>query len=317
MRLKLQLVLALPLLVISACTAGRSNTAGAPVDSEAGVHADDHSDGEHTHLDDTDLTAAVNVVMVPSEITLGPNRFAVGLLDEAGNLIQDARVHFHYYDLRDPDTAVYESDADARVVKSSDGYTAIYAHDRDFNHTGLWGVEIEIQLPDGTAAKKRLGFDVPEDTTSIAPGERVPMLNTPTLDDVGQTAALLTSAPEPNPALHKTSLAQALVSDKPTLLLFATPAYCETRFCGPAYETVGELESIYGQQVNFVYVEVFESPSDPSITSWRASPAAAAFGLESEPWVYLINESGLVVYRLEGLFTAAELEQQVQERLDL
>ncbi len=312
-------LLFLLLLAVAACSAGGEEAEfSTPLANEVEPHEEPmEGEGGHTHLDAEELTDQLTVALVPSEMVVGPNRFAVGLLDEQGNLIHDADVHFHYYDLRDPNKAVYESDADAARVQSPDGLTTIYTHERDFTIAGLWGVEVEAKLPGGGAAKQRIGVEIVEDSATLSPGDEAPYLRTKVLRDVGMDAGQLTSAKEPIPALHEQSLDGALDNDKPTLLLFATPAFCETRFCGPAYEIVGELQEAYAEELNFVYVEVFDGLPDPGVSGFQASPGAEAFGIQSEPWVYFIDNQGTIVYRLEGLFTGEEIEQQLQNRLDL
>ena len=37
-----------------------------------------------------------------------------------------------------------------------------------------------------------------------------------------------------------------------------------------------------------------------------------AFGLTTEPWLYLIDAGGSVFYRVEGIFKTAEVESQMQ-----
>jgi hypothetical protein len=307
------------LILLAACSSGgQEEEFGTPTAKEVEPHQEPmEGEGGHTHLDGDEVTEQLTLALVPSEMVVGPNRFAVGLFDEQGNLIHDAEVHFHYYDLRDPNKAVYESDADAVRVQSPDGLTTIYTHERDFNLAGLWGVEVEAKLPGGGAAKQRIGVEIIEDSATLSAGDKAPYMHTQVLRDVGMDASQLTSAEEPIPALHEQSLDGALDNDKPTLLLFATPAYCETRFCGPAYEIVGDLQREYGDKLNFVYVEVFDGLPDPGVSGFQASPGAQAFGIQSEPWLYFIDADGTIVYRLEGLFTGAEIEQQLQNRLGL
>ena len=307
------------LTLVTACGSGGEEDAfSTPLANEVEPHQEPmEGEGGHTHLDPEELTEKLTVALVPSEMVVGPNRFAVGLFDEQGNLIHDAEVHFHYYDLRDPDKAVYESDADATIVQSPDGETTIYAHERDFDFPGLLGVEVEARLANGRGAKQRLGVEILQDSETLSPGDQTPYMHTKTLSDVGGDAAQLTSAPEPVLALHETSLDAALDNDRPTLLLFATPAFCQTRFCGPAYEMVSGLLPAYKDQLNFVYVEVFDGLPDPGTTGFQPSTSAKAFGIESEPWIYFIDQDGKIVYRLEGLFTSEEIEQQLQKRLGL
>jgi hypothetical protein len=307
------------LILLAACSSSdQEEEFGTPLANEVEPHQEAmEGEGGHTHLDADELTEQLTVALVPSEMVVGPNRFAVGLFDEQGNLIHDADVHFHYYDLRDPDKALYESDADAARVQSPDGLTTIYTHERDFNIAGLWGVEVEAKLAGGGAAKQRIGVEIVEDSATLSAGDEAPYMHTDVLRDVGMDASQLTSAEEPIPALHEQSLDGALDNSKPTLLLFATPAFCETRFCGPAYEIVGELQEAYAEKLNFVYVEVFDGLPDPGVSGFQASPGAQAFGIQSEPWVYFIDAEGSIVYRLEGLFTGEEIEQQLSTRLGL
>jgi hypothetical protein len=309
-------------LALAACSsgeeAGDASDFVTPLSNEADLHLESEEDGhEHTHLEEDELTGEMRVVMVPSELVAGPNRFAVGLFDAQGGLIHDATVHFHYYDLRDPDKAVYLSHADAARVQDPEGLTTIYTDESDFDLVGLWGVEVEAHLPDGSAASQRIGFEIQADTGTLGPGEKAPLVNTSTLDDVDQNPARLTTAEEPNLALHKVSLAQAVNNGKPTLLLLATPAFCQTRFCGPAYEMVSSLQPGYDDRLNFVYSEVFSALPDPAANGWQPSAAMRAFGLESEPWLFFIDADGTIIYRLEGLFDAAEIERHLQTRLGL
>ncbi|HEX9076156.1 MAG TPA: hypothetical protein VF932_10275, partial [Anaerolineae bacterium] len=50
--------------------------------------------------------------LVPSELIVGDNRFAVGLMDPNGQMIHDATVHFQYYDLSNPKAPALESEVD-------------------------------------------------------------------------------------------------------------------------------------------------------------------------------------------------------------
>jgi hypothetical protein len=318
-----QLYLTLILLALALTACGGPSGAPAPatepafptpLSDQVDVHVDDEVD-DHGHVEASDLTGDLQVVVVPTELVVGPERFAVGLFDAEGNMIHDASVHFHYYDLSDPQQAILESEADAYRLQDLEGPTTIYAHERTFERAGDWGVEVEVRRSDEGAARSRIGFRVVADSNSISPGEKAPALRTPTLADVNQDPSRITSALEPNLAFYQYSLDQAIANDKPTLLLFATPAFCQTRFCGPAYETVSDLQAQYGDQFNFIHVEVFTGLPDPAASGFKLAPAVEAFGLESEPWAFLIDEGGIVQYRVEGLFSGEELERQLRAQL--
>jgi hypothetical protein len=313
----LRVILVVLTLTVVAC--GSADEVGGAFEEPLANTVDAHEDsGEgHVHLAPEEVTAALTVALVPSELVVGPSRFAVGLFDAEGGLVTDATVHFHYWDLTDPENAILESEVDAERIVAPDGRTTIFAHERDFNRAGDWGLEVEARFSDGGAAFQSIGFRVAEDTDTLGPGEVVPAIETLTLEDVDGDPTRLTSAEVPNLELHRQSLAAALANDNPTLLLFATPAYCQTRFCGPVYDMTSEVQPNYAGRVNFVYVEAFSGLPDPAIKGFQPSPAMTAFGLESEPWLFFIDPDGTIVYRLEGLWTVAEIKRQLQTRLDL
>ena len=304
--------------ILAACTGRPSSESTArfdpPISNQVEeVHQEtDHEGHEHVHVDESEATSTIEVVLVASELVVGPNRFAVGLFDEEGHVVHEAAVHFHYYDLSNPATPVLETEADATPIHTPDGYTTIFTQEREFTRPGEWGVEVQARFPDGTDAVKRIGFDVLADSPTLKPGQLAPALVTPTSSLVNNDLSKLTSALTPNPAFYNLSLAQALDNDRPTVLLFATPAFCQTRFCGPAYDQTSELQTHYGDSFNFVHVEVYTGLPNPAANNWEIAPTMAAFGLTTEPWLYLIDTHGKIVYRVEGVFTTAEVERHLQ-----
>jgi hypothetical protein len=62
--------------------------------------------------------------------------------------------------------------------------------------------------------------------------------------------------------------------------------------------------------VNWVHVEVYEGFNDATFAPdvEHLAPAVVAYGLPSEPWVFVMDESGVVVARFEGVIGAGELE---------
>lgn len=308
--------LILTCLLLAACSSGALSepdaTFGEPISNRTELHEDDEHDHEHVHVDAEDATEPLEVVLVTSELIVGPNRFAVGLFDGDRQVVHDADVHFHYFDLSDPSAPALESEADAHALQTPDGATTIFTHEREFARAGDWGVEVQARFPGGTAALKRIGFEVVAESPTIRPGQTAPAFDTPTAAEADGDLSTITSAFEVNPAFYEQSLADALSSGRPTVLLFATPDFCQTRFCGPAYEQLDDMHARYGQDINFIHVEVYTGLPDPSTNNWEVAPSMTAFGLTTEPWLYLIDATGTVTHRLEGIFTTAELEPHLQ-----
>lgn len=312
------IILALGLLLV-ACSSSANPTPQAEFGQPLSNRTDDvHQEGEvHRHIDPQQASAQIQLVLVPSELVVGPNRFAVGIFDQGGDMVQQADVHLHFYDLTDSSNPGFESEADAYPISTEDGSVTIFAYEREFPRGGLWGVEVEVTFPDGLQAINGIRFSVASDSLSLEPGEKVPPMRTPTLADVNQDISLLSSAETPNPAFYQLSLDQALSSNKPTLLLFATPSFCQTRFCGPSYEIFSQLEQRYRGKLNFIHVEVFTGLPNPEANNWAVAPSMEQFGLESEPWIFLIGQDSTVLYRVEGVFTQEEIEGHIKAKLGM
>lgn len=284
-------------------------------DANAAEHTD-HTATENVPTESAPVAMEMGVALVPVELVVGQNRFAVGLFDQSGQPINDAEVQFVYYDLTDPQAPTLESNAVAAPVTTPDGAMTIFVQDRNFARAGQWGAEVQAKFPDGAAAVKRISFQVLPDSPSLRPGALTPAVDTPTAADVGNDLTRLTSAPVPNPAFYTVDLATALTNGKPTVLLLATPAFCQTRFCGPAYEITGELQKRFGDAANFIHVEIYTGLPNPAANNWELAPVMTAFGLTTEPWLYLIDANGTVAFRAESMFTADEIASHLQPLLD-
>lgn len=268
-----------------------------------------------TNANPAQPAAQLQVILVPSEIFVGPNRFAVGLIDPKLGMIDEATVHFRYFDLSNPAKPTVESEADAVRLHVPDDESTIFAQERDFKRAGAWGVEVQAKLADNSTITKRISFSVVAKSSTLKPGAVVPALATRTLKDVGGDIQKISSALQPNPELYRASLAQAITNGKPTVLLFATPAFCQTRLCGPSYEIVSALQQIYGDAVNFIHIEVYSGLPNPTVNNWQIDPAMTAFGIETEPWVFMIGKTGTITYRVEGMFTQDEIERHLKPLL--
>ena len=259
--------------------------------------------------------SSLQIVPVASEIVVGSNRFAVGLIDPSGGMIQDASVHFVYFDLSDPSKPAVESEADATRYQTPDGSTTYYAQERNFDRAGDWGVEIQARRADGTVTAKRIGFRVLANSTTLKIGVQAPALKTRTAADVGDDLKQLTSAIAPDPAFYRITLAQAVTSGKPTVLVFATPAFCQTRMCGPTYDVIRAVQYKTGDAANFIHVEVYSGLPNPASNGFQLDVAMKAFGLTTEPWVFLIDKRGVIAWRVEGPVTEGEIAKHLEPLL--
>jgi hypothetical protein len=71
---------------------------------------------------------------------------------------------------------------------------------------------------------------------------------------------------QPDCGMHEVSLDAAVSAGQPLVLLFATPAYCQTAVCGPAVNTLDQVrQSRDWGDVAFIHVEIFRDAGPTAI----------------------------------------------------
>jgi hypothetical protein len=248
-----------------------------------------------------------------------PSRFAVGLIGASGRWVSfgNATLTFTPPDGSDaeaPPPAVAgflplpgspDPEADPALTLASDG-RGVYAVDEiAFPTAGVWQVEATIEL-DGERESASAAFEVLEEPIVPVVGDPAIAVDHPVAGDAGVDPAVLDSRARdgealPDPGLHELSIADALDAGRPTLLLFATPVYCSSRFCGPITDMVDELAAEYADRATFVHVEVWSDFEDRQV-----NPAAAAWiqtddGRILEPWLFLVDADGTIIESWDNL----------------
>ena len=256
-------------------------------------------------------------LLVNSEITKGPNRFVFSLTDRQNKLVAapDVAVSLQFFDVDTAEkTVAFESDA--RFLWAIEGTQGLYVANVDFPNAGRWGTRFEATFPDGSVKAVRADYDVRESGTSPALGASAPSVATPTADQVGGDLAKLSTDTEPVRRFYETSIADALAAGKPFVLTFATPAFCQTRLCGPTLDIVKDVAKA-NPDLTFINVEPYrmtfsDGRLQPELDENGQLQAAAwtdAWGLPSEPYTFVIAADGTVAAKFEGVLGAEELTQ--------
>lgn len=152
-----------------------------------------------------------------------------------------------------------------------------------------------------------LAFQVQETAKAPVPGQPAPRAASPTFADPMGVDPICTRNP-PCP-LHDVSLDTAIGAGKPVAVLLATPARCESRYCGPVLDDLLTLVDRYRDRVTIVHVEIYKS-----LTGSDLVPTVGAWGIQTEPWLFGVDATGNVTARLDGAFGHDE-QQQLLQRL--
>jgi hypothetical protein len=141
-------------------------------------------------------------------------------------------------------------------------------------------------------------------------GTKAPASDNPTLAD-GPAKSITTARP-PDTELLRYSVTDSLHAHVPFVVIFSTPAYCQSRVCGPVTEVMQHVAARYaGSGVRFIHIEIY-TDNDPNkgFNRW-----VRQWHLPTEPWVFLVDGSGMIRAKFEGAVSLDELTRAVREDL--
>jgi hypothetical protein len=250
----------------------------------------------------------------------GANRYPFGVFTAGQEQISDADVALYFAkDTKSPVEGPLPAAVSSLETKpayraqGSEGpgeATTVYVVPKvEFDRKGPWLAVAMLKGPNGLEASLVPSPVVKDDSGVVKVGERAPRIHTPTAADVGGDLAKIDTRVPPD-QMHALDFAD-VVGRKPIVLVFATPALCQSRVCGPVVDEVQQVADKYGDQADFIHMEVYEDndASKPVRLQLRA------FGLQTEPWTFLIDRDGVVRDRIEGAYGVAELEAALQKIL--
>ena len=309
------LLLALLALVMAGCSDSDDEGSDAPPPPP---QAEDFPDPAGKTLDEIRQGLGPGPVLAPAVFALEPgeNRVGFGLFDRARKQIVDAPAALYVAPIkggpvRGPFPARYESlevkpQFQSEGVKADpDSATSVYVSDVKFGRPGDYEVLGVVRLDDNLAAAESAAVRVVKDSPVPEPGEPAIRVETPTKADVGGDLQQIDTRSPPS-TMHDANLVDVL-GKKPVVLIFATPALCQSRVCGPVVDIAEQVKAGYEGDAEFIHMEIYND-NEPSkgfreqVVKWR---------LPTEPWVFTIDREGKVAAFLEGAFSARELEAAV------
>jgi len=180
----------------------------------------------------------------------------------------------------------------------------------DFPKDGSYLAIAMIKGKDGKLEASRLPSPVVGQYPKVPKvGERPPKIDTLTAADVGNDLEKIDTRVPPD-QMHKVNFAEVL-GKKPIVLVFATPALCQSRVCGPVVDVAQQVADKFEPRADFIHQEVYNENE----ISKGLRPQLEAFHLPTEPWTYLINKQGVIADRLSGAYGVDELEEAMQSIL--
>jgi hypothetical protein len=255
--------------------------------------------------------APLTAVQAASELAVGRNRFALGLLDDHNQPVVAGSVNLEFFKLQANGQAEKRAETPA-IFRSVGGPTkGIWVTPAQFPELGNWGAQVTLDAGDGSPKVARMNFQVQQQFSAPGYDAAAPRSASPTDKDVGgDTSRICSNVPACD--LHSLSIADALQpAEKPLVLLFATPALCTSAICAPELQAVEQLRQSYAEKVNFIHVEIYQYPFDGLHTARTVDE----WHLPSDPWTFIVDKSGIVRDRFEGAAPIEELEPSLKALL--
>lgn len=167
-----------------------------------------------------------------------------------------------------------------------------------------------VAEPRGASIQAAGPIQVRSETRSPPVGTKAIAVDNPTLKDA--PAEEISTARPPDSALLRHSVSDSLRGKRPFVVAFATPAFCQSRTCGPTVEVVEKVRRNYERRgVRFIHVEIYQD-NDPSK---GPNPWFRRWKLPSEPWVFVVDSRGVIRAKFEGSVSVGELSDAVRKNL--
>ena len=259
-----------------------------------------------------------NLVIAPAAqaFVLGRNRYPFGVFTKGREQVTDADVALYFAKTEGgPVKGPYPAQVTSLEVKPAyrsqlndpDAAQAVYVVPKvDFDKKGPWVAIAMLKGKNGLEAS-RVPTPVVEQYPGIPKvGEKPPHIHTPTAADVGGDLAKIDTRIPPD-QMHKVDFAD-VVGKHPVVIVFATPALCQSRVCGPVVDVAQQVADEYKGKADFIHMEVYND-NNPSK---GIRPQLKAFDLPTEPWTFLVDRNGVIRDRIEGAYGVDELEQAMR-----
>jgi hypothetical protein len=247
------------------------------------------------------------------------NRVAFGVIDDQAGFVYGKTALYYARTPDSPAKGPFVAPADVLVTDApyrsqqaateADPFAAVYAAQVPFAKPGQYSVMAVTEVGGKpVAAPGQLKVIAKADDRIPEVGEPAPKVTTDTVASAGGDAEAIDTR-RPTSDMHG-NFADEL-GKKPIALLFATPQLCQSRVCGPVVDVGLQLRSRFGDQVQFIHQEVY-TDNDPN--KGLRKPLQE-FGLQTEPWLFVVGKDGKITARLEGSFGLNAFERALKTAL--
>lgn len=267
----------------------------------------------------TATTPAYSVVPATTELAVGDSRLAVAVFGPDKTPIrfsEDAEVSARLVPeggeaitatpeivtvRRGPGGDEHEHEEDTEVQK-----LVVVRH--GFEDSGIWDMTLTFPTEEGERSAD-LTFQVIAQSPTVMIGQEAKAVDSPTTDEPMGVDPVCTRTPPCT--MHSMTIAEAVESAKPSVVLFATPRWCTSRTCGPVVDILEAEKQRVGESIDFVHVEIWKDADSVNNYPDGAVQAFVDYGLQAEPFVFFVDSDGVVRERWSGAWGIEETRKTI------
>ena len=233
-------------------------------------------------------------------------RFSMAIIDKDGVPVSGATVKVQLFTVPPgsgkPQPLGPATDAPYKGALLQD--KGVYVIHQTFDTPGIF--KVVAQASKGSlATTTEANFQVIPTDPNIAVGAAAPLSKGPLASEVSDITTIDTGLPPDD--MHYTTIATAVAAHHPVVAFFGSPGFCQSKTCAPEVDVVKVLQKKYqARGVDFVHVETYKGGrpdantiSPDEFNQWK---------LTTDPWVFVIDRSGLVSAKFDGPATADEID---------
>ena len=183
----------------------------------------------------------VETVLASTDLGVGPNRVVFALVDSKTGPLRPSNVEVSTYFITDAGAEGPKEVKKGIFRQWPNIPGGLYTAQLTFDRPGSWGLNIVFSEENGSPRREGVRLEVKERSDTPQIGAPAPRSRNKTSRDVGKLEEL-TTALSPDPDLYRITIAEAIEDGKPLVVVFSTPAFCETATCGPQLEVVRSLK---------------------------------------------------------------------------
>ena len=247
-----------------------------------------------------DAVSPIQIIRMSSDTAVGNPRIVFGLFDGPDPVADAQSVALSVVPVGEADAEpVWQGPAE----NYSDYEVPYWVAYPNLPSAGFWGITANVVLADGTAVTSQFTVEAKAESDAVALGDLAPLSQNRTLatePDINK----LSSGNDPDPAFYQLTVADAVASGKPTVVGFLTPGLCETRWCAPVLSSMAAVRESVGDAANFIHIEVYGD-----FQTLTYVPEMAEWGLQTEPYVFVLDDEGRVTASFAGPVSPRELQQ--------